>query len=125
MSASQSQFYVSRVPELKGKLPSWEWDAEIREAFTCVLTGIEEAKGAKVTEAYVSGLEQYAQTEISTFSDLNDQSWVPNELQGEDTTIFNLMQTCRTMDISAERLKASGAWEAMQDPGVMQRLIAE
>lgn len=125
IGAEQGRFYVSRVPELEDKLPSWEWDTEIREASACVLQGIEDAKGRAVAEAYVAGLERDAQREITSMTQLSDSSSIPAELQGDDRTIINLMQSCNTMDISAQKLKESGFWDALQDPGVMQRLVAD
>ena len=125
IGANQGEFYLTRVPELADKMPDWEWDDEIRTASKCVLDGIEEAKGRNIAEAYVSGLEKDAEREITSITQLSDQSSIPEELTGDDTTIINLMQTCRTLDISAERLKASGFWDAMMDPSVMQRLTAE
>ncbi len=125
IGANQGSFYVSRVPELKDKLPNWEWDDEIRTASKCVLDGIETAKGRDIAEAYVAGLETDAAKEITSMTQLADQSSIPDELKGDDQTILTLMQDCKTMDISAARLKQSGFWDAMLDPTIMQRLTAE
>ena len=125
MGAKQGAFYLSRVPELEGKMPEWEWDDEIRQASKCVLDGIEKAKGRGIAEAYVAGLEKDAKMEIQSMAQLSEQSSIPKELQAEDQTILNLMQSCKTIEISTIRLKQSGFWDAMQDPSVMQRLLAE
>jgi hypothetical protein len=125
LGENQGKFYVSRVPELADKLPDWEWDDEIRTASKCVLDGIEKEKGRAVAEAYVAGLELDAKRELTTMSQLSDQSNIPEQLRNGDQTILNLMQNCRTMEISAERLKASGFWDAMMDPKIMDKLVAE
>jgi len=125
MGKKQGDFYLSRVPELKDKMPEWEWDEEIRQASKCVLDGIEKAKGQDVAEAYVAGLEKDAAMEISSMTQFSEQSSIPEELQGDDQTILNLMESCKTIEISTVRLKQSGFWDAMQDPTVMQRLLAE
>lgn len=125
MGAKQGAFYISRVPELKGTMPAWEWDDEIRQASQCVLDGIEDAKGKKIAEAYVAGLEKDAEMEITSMTQFSEQSSIPAELQGDDQTIMNLMDSCKTIEISTIRLKQSGFWDAMQDPSVMQRLLAE
>jgi len=121
----QGAFYVSRVPELKDKMPAWDWDEEIRAASKCVLEGIEEQKGRKVAEAYVAGIEKDAQLEITSMNQLSEQSSIPAELKGEDQTIYNLMNSCKTLEISAIRLQESGLWDAMMDPAIMGRLMAE
>jgi hypothetical protein len=125
MGEKQGTFYLSRVPELTGKMPDWTWDEEIRTASACVLTGIENAKGRKVAEAYVAALEKDAKQPITSIGQLSDQSSLPKELTGNDRTIISLMESCRTMEISTSRLKESGFWDAMQDPNVIQRLVAE
>ncbi|MEM7361005.1 MAG: hypothetical protein AAF431_18075 [Pseudomonadota bacterium] len=125
LGKNQGQFYASRVPELKDKMPSWDWDDEIRQASKCVLDGIATQKGQRVAEAYVSGIERDAEKTITSFAQLSDSSSMPPELLGEDQTILNLMNKCRTMEISAVRLKESGFWDEMLKPEVMQKLQAD
>jgi len=125
LSKHQAAFYVSRVPELKDKMPAWEWDDENRTASQCVLQGIETKKGRKVAEAYVVGIEKDAQLEITSMNQLSEQSSIPDELKGEDQTIYNLMESCKTLEISAIRLQESGLWDAMMDRTIMDRLMAE
>jgi len=122
---NQGQFYVSRVPELADKMPSWDWDDEIRTASKCMLDGISSEKGAEVAEAYVAGLELEAAKEITSFTSLSSDENIPAELKGNDSTIADLQQRCGTIDISINRLKESGLWDALIEPSVMQRLIAE
>ena len=121
----QGAFYVSRVPELKDKMPAWDWDEEIRTASKCVLEGIEKRKGRKVAEAYVAGIEKDAQLEITSMNQLSEQSSIPDELKGNDQTIYHLMESCKTLEISAIRLQESGLWDAMMDPTIMGRLMAQ
>lgn len=125
IGAKQGEFYVSRAPELADKLPDWEWDDEIRTASKCVLDGIEAAKGRAIAEAYVSGLEADANKEVTSLATAPEDSSIPAELLNGDDTILNLMQTCKTMEISTIRLKESGFWDAMMDPEVMKKLTAE
>ena len=123
IGAKQGAFYVSRIPSLRDKMPDWNWDDEIREASTCVLKGIEKSKGRKVAEAYVRGLEKDANKTYDSISKLSDQSNTPKELLGNDQTILNLMQTCKTIEISAARLKESGMWDELLKPEVMAKLV--
>lgn len=125
LGALQGAFYARRVPALRDKMPSWDWDEEIRDASKCVLDGIEKSKGRRIAEAYVSGIEKTSQKEITTFSQLSDSSSIPPELLGNDQTIIRLMQQCRTMEISAERLKESGFWDEMLKPEVMSKLTQD
>jgi len=125
IGANQGAFYASRVPELKDKMPDWNWDDEIRAASKCVLDGIEVAKGRDVTEAYVAALEKDSEMKITSFTQLSDQSSIPKELLGEDQTIITLMQSCKTIEISAARLKASGFLDEMLKPEVIGKLTAE
>lgn len=125
IAKKQGEFYLTRVPELEGKLPSWDWDDEIRVASKCVLDGIAESKGDDIARAYVEGIEKDAQMEFTSLTQLSDNTSIPDELKGNDSTIINLMQSCNTMQISAQRLKDSGMWDLMLDPSVMQRLAAD
>lgn len=125
LGKNQGQFYISRVPELKDKMPPWDWDEEIRTDSKCVLDGIVARKGARVAEAYVAGIESDAAVPITSFAQLSDASSMPVELRDPDKTILNLMQKCRTMEISAVKLKESGFWDEMLKPEVMQRLQAD
>ena len=125
IGAKQGAFYLSRVPSLADKMPDWNWDEEIREASSCVLKGIEKAKGRKVAQAYVKGLEKDAIKTYDSISKLSDQSNTPKELLGDDQTIFNLMQTCKSIEISATRLKESGMWDELLKPEVMAKLVEE
>lgn len=125
LGAKHGEFYLAKLPELNGKIPDWNWDDEIRAASACVLNGIRKAKGAKVAEAYVRGIELDAEREILSMSQMRDQSNMPRELQGEDQTIINLMQECGTLEISAERLQDSGLWDELIKPGTMEKLTAE
>jgi hypothetical protein len=125
LGAKHGEFYLSKLPELEGKMPDWNWDDEIRTASACVLTGIKKAKGAKVAEAYVSGIELDAKRDIASMSQMRDQTNMPEELQGEDTTLLNLMQECGTIEISATRLQDSGLWDELIKPGTMEKLAAD
>lgn len=125
LTKHQIAFYISRVPELKDKMPAWEWDDDNRLASKCVLEGIKKKKGRKVAEAYVAGIEKDAQLEIASMNQLSEQSSIPIELKGDDQTIYHLMESCKTLEISATRLQESGLWDALMDPAVMDRLMAE
>lgn len=125
IGAKQGAFYVSKIPSLKDKMPDWNWDDEIRQASSCVLKGIEKSKGRKVAQAYVAGLEKDANKTYDSISKLSDQSNIPKELLGDDLTIFNLMQSCKTIEISASKLKASGMWDELLKPEVMAKLVGE
>ena len=122
---NQGAFYVSRAPELKDKMPPWEWDEEIRTASGCVLDGIENAKGRAVAEAYVTGIEKDSKVEITSIAQLGDESSLPAELRGDDKTLLNLLESCGTLDVSAVRLKESGFWDAMMDPKIQEKLLAD
>ena len=125
IGAKQGAFYLSRIPSLADKMPDWNWDDEIREASSCVLKGIEKSKGRKVAQAYVSGLEKDAKKTYDSISKLSDQSNTPKELLGDDQTILNLMRSCKTIEISASKLKKSGMWDELLKPEVMAKLVEE
>ena len=125
LSKHQGEFYIRRVPELKDKMPNWEWDDEVRKASKCVLDGIETAKGRNIAEGYVAGIEKDSKLTIVSMDQLSKQNSIPEVLKGEDQTIYTLMESCKTLEISAIRLKKSGLWDAMMTPDIMDQLMAE
>lgn len=125
ISQNQYDFYLSRAPELEGKLPSVEWDEEIRAASKCILDGIQLAKGEKIAEAYVAAMEKDAKLTIRSLDQMANETSIPDELKGNDTTIETLAEQCNTMEITAARLKESGFWDAMMQPGIMEKMMAQ
>lgn len=123
LAKNQETFYVSRVPELKGKLPSSAVDDETRGAISCVLNGIKSSKGDTAAEEYVKYVEKSASKDFTSFSQLSEVEALPTSL--DEDTLISLMTECKNIEISTKRLQESGAWEILSNPETMKKLMAE
>ena len=120
LSEKANAFYISRVPALEGKLPDMTIDDELRTALSCALDSIVTEGGPDMQAAYVESMEEMATRDITTMSDLQEMpDVVPDDI------LFAAMSECGMMEITAQRMQDSGFWEAMQDPGVLEALMAE
>lgn len=120
LSEKANAFYISRVPALDGKLPDMTVEGELRNALACALDMIVTEGGPEMQIAYVESMEEMASRDINNITDLQE---VPDVVP--DEILFAAMSECGMMEITAQRMKDSGFWEAMQDPDVMQALMAE
>lgn len=120
LSFKSEVFYISRVPALEGKLPDLTVDDEMRGALSCILDEIETQIDAPAVEKYVSAMETLSAQEITSFEQLqNANPGLP------DDVLLNVMSTCGMIEISMRRMQESGMWEAMQDPDVLQAIMAD
>jgi len=113
-------FLLSRVPDLVDVLPPTEWgDAELAVA-QCTLDGIRDARGAAGVEDYVAAVEVMAAQPITAFGDVG--AGAPEILT--DDLSMQLAQDCGGMELAMRQMQESGLMARLQDPAVMQALMA-
>ncbi len=114
-------FYVSRVPELAGKMPDMTLDTEMETALRCTLDMFDAEGGAGTAERYVTSLEQVAQDfELTGLDQIDSVMGDIDEALG-----LKALQSCGMFDISMRRMQASGMMEALSNPDVIQRLMSD
>lgn len=121
MAQQMEGFYLSRAPELEGKMPDYTWDAELRDAGSCFVEGYREERGDDGLDAYLTAMETWAATDITSFEQLN--FGMPDVLT--EPLPQRLTQECGVMEISIRRAQESGFIEALSDPEIMGRIMAE
>jgi hypothetical protein len=114
-------FYETRVPELVAVMPEMGWDDELAAVAQCTLDGIRAERGEDGAEEYVAAMETWGETEITSFMTMAEG--MPAVLS--DDLALQLSMDCGGMDIAMERMQSSGMMELIQDPSVMERLMAE
>jgi hypothetical protein len=114
-------FYVLRAPELERVLPVMGWDAEIEAIAICTFDGIRAQQGDAGVEAFVTALETFAETPITSLSTFGrDQSPVLQQ-----PLILDLAQSCGSFLLTARRMQASGMTDLLEsDPTIADRLMA-
>lgn len=114
-------FYISRVPEMADVMPEMGWDDAIAAVTACTLNGVRQARGEEAAEAYVAAMEAWAAIPVNSFGDMAEG------LSGalSDDLAIRLAQDCGALDLSMQRMQDSGMMALVQQPGVMERLMAE
>lgn len=121
MAARMEVFFVSRVPELADKMPDYGWDAEMRAAGACFVDGYRAERGDAGLEDYVTAMEAWAEVEITSFQQMS--FGMPGILT--EPLPLSLSQDCGVIDISIRRAQEAGFTQAMSDPAVMEKLLAD
>jgi hypothetical protein len=114
-------FFVARVPELAEVLPEMGWDDELAVVAACILDGQRAERGEAGAEAYVAALEEWALIVPTSFMTMADG--MPVVLS--DDLALRLNESCGGIEISMQRMQDSGMMAMIQDPAVMERLIAD
>ena len=114
-------FYVSRVPEIAAVLPETGWDDQIAAVAQCTLDGVRAERGEDGAEAYVAAMEAWAAIPVTSFAGMAEG--LPAVLS--DELAMRLSMDCGGMDLAMERMTATGMLELIQQPDVMQRLMAD
>jgi hypothetical protein len=120
-ATQMEEFYVSRVPELAGVMPEMGWDDEIAAVAACTLDGVRAERGEDGAEAYVAAMEEWATVPVTSMMTLAEG--MPAVLS--DDLAVRLATECGGMELGMRRMQESGMMAIIQDPEVMQRLIAE
>ncbi|MEL6913960.1 MAG: hypothetical protein AAFP13_05630 [Pseudomonadota bacterium] len=111
-------FYVSRVPEMAGKIPQFMEDPRAREAILCGFDYIRENAGEAGAEELVTWVEGMASSPVESFDDL---SAAPEGRVGD--VMMEAVQACESIAITQELMEASGMMEMFRDPEVLGRLM--
>jgi hypothetical protein len=114
-------FYESRVPSLASVRPNTAWDAQIREAWQCMLDGMQAAKGDAGVATYLAELEAYAAMPITNIRTMSET--IPPSMQ--DAQVVQISQTCGTDKASLAQMQASGLIAQLANPVVMAAIMAE
>ena len=120
MAEQMEDFYLGRVPELEGKMPDHSWNDEMRAAGECFVTRYKDERGAEGLEEYLTAMEGWAETEITSFEQL---TFGMPDILTEDLP-QRLTQDCGVMEISIQRAQESGFIEALSDPEIMGRIMS-
>lgn len=121
LSRQMESFFLARAPELEGKMPDYDWNAEMRSAGACFVEGYEREAGAEALEDYIRALEAWSGTEITSFQQLT--FGMPEILTAP--LPMRLTEDCGVMEISLARATESGFIEALSDPAIMAKVIGE
>ncbi|MEM1102368.1 MAG: hypothetical protein AAGH73_12675 [Pseudomonadota bacterium] len=113
-----NDFYVSRVPEMAGKIPQFMEDPRAREAIRCGFDYIRENAGEAGAEELVVWVEGMAATPIESFDTL---SAAPEGQVGD--VMMEAVQACDSITITQELMEESGMMEMFSDPAVLGRLM--
>jgi hypothetical protein len=121
LADNMTNFYQSKVPELAAVLPEMGWDDEIAAVAQCTLDGVRAARGEDGATEYVAALETWAGTPITSFVGMADGQ--PAVLS--DALAIQLATDCGGLELGMRRMQESGMMALIQDPSVMERLMAE
>ncbi len=121
MAEQMEAFFLSRAPELEDRMPDHSWNDEMRAAGECFVAGYEEEQGKEGLDAYITAMETWSETEITSFEQMN--FGMPEILT--DPLPQRLSQECGVIEISVRRAQESGFIEALSDPEIMGRVMAE
>ncbi len=117
---AMQSFLVSRVPDLADVLPPTEWGDEEVAVAQCTLDGIRDARGEAGVEEFVAATEMMAATPITSFGSIG--AGAPEILT--DDLSMQLTQDCGGMELAMRQMQESGLMEKLQDPAIMQALMA-
>ena len=117
--ASQA-FLVARVPELAAVLPPSEWTPEMIAVAECTLDGVRAERGDAGVEEFVAATEEWAAMPVTSFTGMGEN--MPAVLS--DSLSMELAQSCGGMELAMRQMQESGMLAVLQQPDVMQRLMA-
>ncbi len=120
-SLSMEAFLVARAPELADVMVNWDWDEEMRNAARCTLDAVREEGGDEAVASYLDAMDEFAVLELTSLDQIGRDTPVPINPDFAMAT----SQACGTAEISMRRMQESGLIEAMMNPEVMGRLMAE
>ncbi|MEJ6390617.1 hypothetical protein [Gymnodinialimonas ulvae] len=118
-SENMEAFMVGAVPELADVMPDWAWSAEMRDAAACTLDAIRAEGGDAAVISYVTEMEAFAETEITSMAQLGEATPVPISPDFAAAT----GQTCGTAALAVQLMEDSGLMTAMMDPEIMTVLM--
>jgi ADP-ribosylglycohydrolase len=113
-------FYISRVPEMEEALSAMDWDDETEVVAACTLDAMREERGDDGVEEYLTALEDWAEIPVTSFAGMGDG--MPAILS--DSFAMELATECGAMDMAMAKMQESGMMALIQDPSVMERLMA-
>ncbi|MEM6729598.1 MAG: hypothetical protein AAF618_13930 [Pseudomonadota bacterium] len=111
-------FYVSRVPALEGKIPSFTADPAARDAMLCGFSYLREETGVAGALKLIVFLESAAEEPITSFDDITQ---APDGAVAE--TMLSAVRACNTIEISQQLMAESGALEIFSDPATLDALM--
>lgn len=120
-SGNLEAFLISRAPELARSMPDWTWDDALRATAVCTLDAIRAEGGDAAVTSYISSMEVFAETPITSMQQMALDTPVPVNAD----FAASVGQTCGSAEIAMRRMQESGLMEAMMDPAVMTRLIGQ
>lgn len=103
---------VAQIPALEGNLPAADWDAPMREAYTCMY----DAYVAEAGEDAVGGMVAEFEALRGTITDaelLDGRATVQNPDGMSDERALEIVTDCRVMVVFIQRMAESGAAEIM------------
>lgn len=112
-----STFLLSKAPELKPNLPNWDWDDAYRTAATCFLERLETEHGATGVEQYLTAVEGYAATPITSLAQTETQ---PPEMMTPTAQLA--MADCGVAHQVMKRMTDSGLMGALMNADMMNKL---
>jgi hypothetical protein len=114
-------FYESRVPGLRAVRPDMAWDAQARAAWSCMLNGLQSAKGDAGVATYITEFEAYAARPIVNIRTMSET--VPPSMQ--DATVVQISQSCGTDQVGLAQMQRSGLVAQLSNPAVLAAIMAE
>lgn len=114
-------FYTARVPEMEAALSAMDWDDETEVIAACTIDRLREERGDAGVEDYLTALEDWAEIPVTSFAGMADG--MPDILA--DSLALDLATECGAMDLAMAKMEESGMMALIQDPSVMERLMAD
>lgn len=114
-------FYESRVPSLAAVRPDVSWDAQARAAWSCMLNGLQAAKGDAGVAAYLAEFEAYAAKPIVSIRNMSET--IPPAMR--DPQVIQISTSCGTDTVGLAQMEASGLVAQLSNPVVMARIMAD
>lgn len=113
-TALLNQGLVLQIPELEGRLPEADWDAPLRDGYSCVLDAMVAEAGEDAVETYLSTLEDRlaTATPADAANGLSAEADLPAGLTEERMDAIS--SECGIPALILERMEASGALEIIE-----------
>ncbi|WP_224813794.1 hypothetical protein [Hasllibacter sp. MH4015] len=119
--ANMETFLVSQAPSLADVMPDWTWSPEMRDAAACTLDAIRDEGGDAAVADYITQMEAFAETEITSLEQVAQATPVPISADFAAAT----GQACGTAELAMQQMQDSGLMAAMMDPAVMMQLMGQ